>query len=162
MSSPPNIEHIVVAHDFSETTDAALAYATTIAAKFAARITLMHAYQRPADGYPEGLVDDFDFSSRIESAAAKALEGVAARARSNAIPIAVVLRKGTPWIEIVTVAEQTKADLIVMGTHGRRGVSRALLGSVAEKVVRTASCPVLTVHASPTLENDVTTRGVVR
>jgi nucleotide-binding universal stress UspA family protein len=52
-------------------------------------------------------------------------------------------------VEILATAEQTKADLIVMGTHGRHGVGRALLGSVAEKVVRAAPCPVLTVHVSP-------------
>jgi nucleotide-binding universal stress UspA family protein len=60
--------------------------------------------------------------------------------------VSVVLRHGTPWTEIATVAREAKADLVVMGTHGRRGVARMLLGSVAERVVRTAPCPVLTVH----------------
>ena len=56
------------------------------------------------------------------------------------------LRQGVAWKEIVALAKDSKAGLIAMGTHGRRGVARMLLGSVAEKVVRTAPCPVLTVH----------------
>jgi nucleotide-binding universal stress UspA family protein len=152
MSPSPNIETILVPHDFSETTEPALAFAITIAAKFGARVTLVHAYERPSYAYPDSLVEDFDFETEVHRAALKALDGVAARIRTAAIPIAVLLRKGAPWVEIVAAAEQTKADLIVMGTHGRRGVSRALLGSVAEKVVRTAPCPVLTVHAAPRSE----------
>ena len=148
MSPSPKIEHILVPHDFSEAAEPALAYALMLAEKFGARISLVHAYERPVYGYPESLVEDFDFETKIDIAARKALEGVAARARGGAIPIAVLLRKGTPWKEIVDAVGQANADLIVMGTHGRRGVSRALLGSVAEKVVRSASCPVLTVHVS--------------
>jgi nucleotide-binding universal stress UspA family protein len=59
-----------------------------------------------------------------------------------------VLRRGAAWSEINAAVKDTGADLVVMGTHGRRGVARALLGSVAEKVVRSASCPVLTVHGA--------------
>ena len=148
MNATPSIEHILIAHDFSENAEPALVYAVAIAEKFRARLTLMHAYQRPAYAYPESLVEDFDFETKVDRAAAKALEGVASRVRNAAIPVTVLLRKGTPSVEIVAAAEQTKADLIVMGTHGRRGLSRAVAGSVAESVVRTAACPVLTVHAS--------------
>jgi nucleotide-binding universal stress UspA family protein len=148
MNATPNIQHILVAHDFSENAEPALAYAVAIAEKFHSRLTLMHAYERPTYAYPESLIEDFEFETKVDRAAAKALEGVASRVRSAAIPITVLLRKGKPSAEIVAAAEQTKADLIVMGTHGRRGVSRALAGSVAESVVRTATCPVLTVHPS--------------
>ena len=149
MNTTPNIEHILVAHDFSDNAEPALAYAVSLAEKFRARLTLMHAYERPAYSYPESLVEDFDFETKVDRAAARALEGVAARVRSAAIPVTVLLRKGTPSVEIVAAAEQANADLIVMGTHGRRGLSRALVGSVAETVVRTAPCPVLTVHVPP-------------
>jgi glycine betaine transporter len=150
MNATPNIEHILVAHDFSDNAEPALAYAASLAEKFRARLTLMHAYEHPAYAYPESLVEDFDFETKVDRAAARALESVASRVRSAAIPVTVLLRKGTPSVEIVAAAEQAKADVIVMGTHGRRGLSRALVGSVAETVVRTASCPVLTVHASQT------------
>jgi nucleotide-binding universal stress UspA family protein len=64
-----------------------------------------------------------------------------------------VLRSGTAWEEILLAASESKTDLIVLGTHGRRGLGRLLLGSVAEKVVRMARLPVLTVHA-PVLAHD--------
>jgi nucleotide-binding universal stress UspA family protein len=148
MSPSPKIEHILVPHDFGEAGEPVLVYALMVAEKFGARVTLVHAYERPVYGYPESLVEDFDFETKIDTAARKALEGVAARICSSGVTIAALLRRGTPWVEILATAEQTKADLIVMGTHGRHGVARALLGSVAEKVVRAAPCPVLTVHVS--------------
>ena len=61
-----------------------------------------------------------------------------------------VLRMGAPWQELLGVLSETGADLVVMGTHGRKGVAHALIGSVAEKVVRMAKVPVLTVHAPST------------
>lgn len=146
MNPSPNIQHILVAHDFGDTAEPALVYATSIAEKFGARITILHAYERPAYGYPESLIEDFDFETQIERAAQKALDGVAERAKRAGVEITVLLRRGKPWMEIIAAAETIKADLIVMGTHARRGVARALLGSVAEKVVRSAPCPVLTVH----------------
>jgi nucleotide-binding universal stress UspA family protein len=76
-----------------------------------------------------------------------ALDDVVARARAGSIGIDTLLREGSPALEIVGVADEIAADLIVMGTHGRRGVARALLGSVAEHVVRAGRAPVLTVHA---------------
>jgi nucleotide-binding universal stress UspA family protein len=57
-----------------------------------------------------------------------------------------ILRSGVPWREILSAVEDVAADLVVMGTHGRRGVSHALLGSVAEKIVRLSPVPVLTVR----------------
>lgn len=146
MSSSLNLQHILVCHDFSETADPALVHAVAIAEKFHARITILHAYERPAYSFPESLVEDFEFETKIERAARKALDAVAARAQRAGVEIAVRLRMGTPWKEIIAAAEESRADLVVMGTHGRRGVARALLGSVAEKVVRCAPCPVLTVH----------------
>lgn len=146
MNSSPNIQHILVAHDFGEIAEPALAYAVSIAEKFGARITIVHAYERPSSEAPESLVEDFDFETPIERAARRSLDAISARVKRPELEIAVLLRRGTPWSEIVGAAEQTKADLIVMGTHARQGIARALLGSVAEKVVRLAPCPVLTVH----------------
>jgi nucleotide-binding universal stress UspA family protein len=146
MTPSPQIAHILVAHDFGDTAEPALAYAIAIAEKFHARITILHAYERPAYAYPDTLVENFEFESQVQSAAKKALAGLADRAKAAGVELAVMLRQGAPWKEIVATATETKADLLVMGTHGRHGVPRALLGSVAEKVVRSAPCPVLTVH----------------
>jgi nucleotide-binding universal stress UspA family protein len=147
MTSTPEIRHILVPHDFSDTAEHALSYAIVFAQKFGARITLLHAYEVPAYGYPDAFVASFELMSEVERAAQASLEVVKARAAAAKADVAVSLRCGNPWAEITAAAEETKADLIVMGTHGRRGFARALLGSVAEKVVRTAPCPVLTVHS---------------
>ncbi|MGD0674550.1 MAG: universal stress protein [Polyangiaceae bacterium] len=147
MSPAPSIRHILVPHDFSETAEHALAYALVLSEKLGARVSVLHAYEVPASAYPDAFVASFDFTSEIEQAAATALEEVKARAlREQGQKVEIMLRRGVPWVEIDAAAAESKADLIVIGTHGRRGVARALLGSVAEKVVRTAPCPVLTVH----------------
>lgn len=67
-------------------------------------------------------------------------------ARKRGITVRTVVRRGSPSAEIVALASEEHADLVIMGTHGRAGVSRVLLGSVADRVIRTASCPVLTVR----------------
>jgi nucleotide-binding universal stress UspA family protein len=148
----PDIRRILVPHDFSETADHALSYALSLAKKFDARVTVLHAYEVPTLGTSEALVASLEFAAEVERVAGNALDGIAARARQSGMNIETMLRRGTAWTEINAIAEQTKADLIVMGTHGRKGVSRVLLGSVAEKVVRTAPCPVLTVHGEGTAQ----------
>jgi nucleotide-binding universal stress UspA family protein len=74
------------------------------------------------------------------------LERWAGEAKKREITVRVVMRRGSPSTEIVALASEEHADLLVIGTHGRGGVSRALLGSVADRVIRTAPCPVLTVR----------------
>ena len=66
--------------------------------------------------------------------------------KDRGVPISGQLRRGVPWECVLETAKETKADLIVMGTHGRKGLARALMGSVAEKVVRLSPIPVLTVR----------------
>lgn len=138
--------HILVPHDFSDTAEQALSFAVALAAKLGARITIVHAYEVPSYGYPDGVALTAEVAQNIQRAAATALEGVAARTRKPGLEVNSVLRQGSAWSEINAAAKEEKADLVVMGTHGRHGLARALLGSVAEKVVRTAPCPVLTVH----------------
>jgi nucleotide-binding universal stress UspA family protein len=140
------IHRILVAHDFGETAQMALEYALDLAEKLKARVTIVHAYELPVYGFPEGLSLTTDFAGQIEAVNSKALEGVVLRARRPGIEVDSMLRQGTVWSEIAAAAVATSADLIVIGTHGRRGLAHALLGSVAEKVVRTAPCPVLTIH----------------
>jgi len=140
------IRHILVAHDFGEAAQAALAFAMDLAKELKARITIVHAYEIPVYGFPEGLALTAETIRRIEEATSQAMKGVIEHAQRPGMDIEGVLRQGPAWSEIVAAAVDTKADLVVIGTHGRRGLAHALLGSVAEKVVRAAPCPVLTVR----------------
>jgi nucleotide-binding universal stress UspA family protein len=147
MSTTTSIKHILVAHDFSETAENALSYALGLAEKLGSRVTILHVFEPPAYAFPEGPTLTLELTVQIEKAAATALAGVAEHARRPGVETSTQLRQGSAWREIDAAAREGQADLIVIGTHGRRGLARALLGSVAEKVVRTAGCPVLTVHA---------------
>jgi nucleotide-binding universal stress UspA family protein len=140
--------HILVPHDFSDTAQNALSFALDLASKLGAHVTVMHAYEIPTFAYPEGVALTAEVVSNIRRAAQTALDGVAARSRRPGLEVQALLRQGPAWSEIDASAKDMHADLIVMGTHGRHGLARALLGSVAERVVRTAPCPVLTVHGS--------------
>jgi nucleotide-binding universal stress UspA family protein len=76
----------------------------------------------------------------------EAVAGVADRAAERGVAVETVVEQGTPWRTVVDCADREGADLIVMATHGRRGLNRYLLGSVTEKMVRTATVPVMTVR----------------
>ena len=77
---------------------------------------------------------------------AEALDKIAAKAKDKGLTVRPLMRTGAPAQEIVDLATAEHADLVIMGTHGRGGVSRVLLGSVADRVIRLAPCPVLTVR----------------
>lgn len=146
MNPTADIRHVLVAHDFSETSQAALDYALGLAQKLGARVTVVHAYEIPSHGAPEVLVLATDWTEQFEVVAREALDKVIASVRKRGLDAAPVLRKGAAWREINAAAAEIKVDLIVIGSEGRTGLGRALLGSVAEKVVRTAPCPVLVVR----------------
>jgi nucleotide-binding universal stress UspA family protein len=146
MNPTADIRHVLVAHDFSETSDAALDYGLGLAQKLGARVTVVHAYEIPSHGAPEVLVLSTDWTEQFEAVARQELDKVIASVRKRGLDATPALRKGVAWREIDAAAAETKADLIVIGSEGRTGVGRALLGSVAEKVVRTAPCPVLVVR----------------
>jgi nucleotide-binding universal stress UspA family protein len=140
------IEHILVPHDFSENADEALQRALSIASVYGAHVTIMHAYDVSSVGYPDAYFPNFNqFASQIERAAKEEMAKIAARVRDSSVKVETAVVSGAPAQAIVGFATEPKVDLIVMGTHGRRGISHVLLGSIAEKVVRTAKCPVLTV-----------------
>jgi nucleotide-binding universal stress UspA family protein len=139
---------IVVATDFSETSNAAIDYAVTFAALTGGSVTIVHAYEIPFLGVPDlTLIASGDVLGRIEDAAHASLRACAATHRSRGVALHTVLRQGSAYVQINAVADDVNADLIVIGTHGRRGVARMLIGSVAENVIRTATRPVLTIHA---------------
>jgi nucleotide-binding universal stress UspA family protein len=141
------IKNILVPIDFTETSNRALDAAVEFALKFEAKVTVLHAYEIPVFGFPDGaLIATADITARITTAAQESLTAAIEARKSKGAQLEGMLRNGVAWEEIVNVADEIHADLIVIGTHGRRGLARALLGSVAENVIRTAKTPVLTIH----------------
>jgi len=139
---------IVVPTDFSGCAEEAWALAQRLTAAFDAELVLTHVLvETPL--YSEGPFTMEKTREVFQAArrwAADTLEQWAAKARGAGLHVRVVLRTGVPHEEILALAADEKADLVVIGTHGRGGINRALLGSVADRVVRLAPCPVLTVR----------------
>jgi nucleotide-binding universal stress UspA family protein len=141
------LARILVGTDFTETSNGALDWAIELAAPLGASVTVMHAYEIPVVGFPDGaLIATAEIAARISDGARAGLDSVLEQRSGRGVPLTAVLRQGAAWEEINKLADELDADIIVIGTHGRRGLSRALLGSVAEKVVRTATRPVTTIH----------------
>lgn len=139
---------ILVPTDFGAGSDHALGYATELARALGAEIVVVHTYELPMVGFPDGvMVATPDLVSRVLDGADVGLKASLAAHASSGVAIRSVVKQGPTWQTIIETATEVGAGMIVMATHGRRGLPRALLGSVAEKVVRTATCPVLTVHA---------------
>ena len=140
--------NILVPTDFGPSSDTALELAIDLALRYGATLTLVHTYEIPAYAYAGMTYTAVDLMTPLMDAARAEL-AAKVKATSARVPsVKSSLRMGVAWQEILTTAEETHADLIVMGTHGRKGVVHALIGSVAEKVVRMAKPPVLTVHAA--------------
>ena len=134
------LQKILVAVDFSECLEKALQYAIAFAKQFRSELILLHVIE-PYSLLPEMMPYDFgsinDRKAELEILCALILPPVRSRAQ---------LRIGTPHTEIANAAKDFEADLIILSTHGRKGLSRMVLGSTSEKVVRYASCPVLIVR----------------
>jgi nucleotide-binding universal stress UspA family protein len=144
---------IVAPTDFSEDSIRALDYTQELARKFGAEIILIHVDQplAPVIVAPEfGSGFDMGAMSRLAEEqrllAQKELDKTVNRLREAGLKARSLLRVGAPFLEIINAAQSEGADLIVMGTHGRSGLAHVLMGSVAERVVNKAGCPVLTVR----------------
>lgn len=138
---------ILVPIDFSEPSNAALDYAVSLARKLGSKIVVLTAYQLPIVGFPDGVyVATPDIADKLSSAAQSALDAAVAKRKSSGVDIVGRLVQGDPREAIVRLTEDLHADLVVMATHGRKGIARALIGSTTESVVRTSKVPVLTVH----------------
>ncbi len=141
------IKRLLVPIDFTDTSDFALEYALQLASALGADIVVMHAYELPIYGFPDGaMIATAEVATKLSTAAQTALDAAVTSRKDRGVPMSSVLRDGVPYEEINTVAGEMDVDIIVIGTHGRKGLTRMLLGSTAEKVVRTATRPVLTVH----------------
>jgi nucleotide-binding universal stress UspA family protein len=144
------LKNVLVATDFSEPSNAALNYGRELARTFGAKLRVVHVIENVfattvgVEGYFANLPE---LQYEIEESARKELDAAITdedRRELNAEP--VLLTSSTPALSIVSYAKESAADLLVMGTHGRGGLAHALMGSVAERVVRMAPCPVLTVR----------------
>jgi nucleotide-binding universal stress UspA family protein len=155
------ITRILVPVDFSAHSDRALRYATTLADRFYATIEVLHVVEDPfvagawtpeavAPNIPELLAD-------LVAGARKKLDGMKAAAMEKGVrfttTVLTTVVSGRPADSITDYARTEGFDLIVMGTHGRTGLPHAVLGSVAERVVRMAPCPVLTVREATAPEH---------
>ncbi len=140
------IKHVLVPIDFGESSGAALDVAVELAKSFRASLTLVHTCEIPTYGYTALGAAPIDLLTPVQDAARRQLEGALAALRLRFADARATLRLGIPVDEILAVAADMHADLIVMGTHGRRGLSHFLIGSVAERVVRMSPVPVLTVR----------------
>ncbi len=133
--------------DFGTGSDHALDTALDLAQALGATVQVLHVYQIPVYGFPDGaFLAGPEIATRLSEAAQKGLDGVVQRIAARGIKVVGHLRQGNPADEICAVAKDLGADLIVLGTHGRKGLAHALMGSVAERVVRTSSVPVLTIR----------------
>lgn len=142
------ITNILVATDFSEVADAALEYGRTLAEHFRAELHLLHVAGDllAANAGVAGYLPDLTAVQREGEEAARKQVSERLGGQHGSRGHGLVLTSNAPAHTIVEYANSSKMDLIVIGTQGRSGVSRLLMGSVAERVVRTAPCPVLTVH----------------
>ncbi|MEP6860338.1 MAG: universal stress protein [Deltaproteobacteria bacterium] len=138
---------ILVPIDFSEGSAAALDYAVGLARKLDAKICLLNVIGVQVLGAEYGMPVAASTIELIYSTNQQALDKLVAANKDKVSFARTLLEAGDPRTTIEAVAKKVDADLIVMGTHGRRGLRRMLLGSVAETVVRTAPCPVLLVRA---------------
>jgi nucleotide-binding universal stress UspA family protein len=127
--------------DFSERSNYAFRCACSLAQDYGARLVVLHVYTPLVVGSPEGVFVQSD----IEDKEALREQFQQLQPRDPSVQMECRIVEGDSATEILRAAEETKCDVIVLGTHGRTGLSRLLLGSVAEQVVRRALCPVVTI-----------------
>lgn len=144
------IKQILLPTDFSECSAEATKYACSLAEQFQAELHLLHVVEQLGSTISEAVTEMASaFEDYLEVAEAKALSKlgqVLDPAWVKGKKVTLGTRVGSPFVNIIEYAKEHQIDLIVIGTHGRTGLSHVLIGSVAERVVRMAPCPVLTVH----------------
>jgi nucleotide-binding universal stress UspA family protein len=142
-----DIRRILVPLDFSQHSQKALSWALAMAERWRSHILLLHVVPRPS--YPPMLMGSYfnvaEFEASLQADAETRAKEMVAQTGNKAVQIDTKIVIGEPFSDICHLAEQEKVDLIVMGSHGRTGLSHVLLGSVAERVVRHAPCPVMVV-----------------
>lgn len=143
-------KRILLATDLTPASRPAFDEALRIAEDRGAELVLAHAYQLPNLGQPVALTGEvYDAMDRqLRVAAERRMEKLVADARRRKVRARSLVVFGDPYEAITKTAADEGVDLVIMGTHGRKGVARFFLGSVASRVISTAPCPVLTVRAA--------------
>jgi nucleotide-binding universal stress UspA family protein len=142
-----SIKNILCPIDYSVYSEKALKYAIEFAEKYNAKLYLMHVLDiriydiTDPELYNVNVID----KETINKLRERLHKCISENTRKN-IEVETIVIEGVPFVEIIKKAREYKVDLIVLGTHGRTGLSHAIMGSVAEKVVRKAPCPVLTIR----------------
>jgi nucleotide-binding universal stress UspA family protein len=140
------VRRILVPLDFSRHADSVLEWAAHLAEEHGSRLLLLHAYHLPVEFQQlEGAYLPQDFWASVKTEAEQNLNRLAEPLRARGLPVDVIVREGYPATVIEEEATDQQADLIVIGTRGLSGLKHLLLGSIAERVVQKAPCPVLTV-----------------
>ena len=143
------IRRILCASDFSKTSGKALISAIDLAKANRARLTIVHAHVPIVPLVPEQYLEASTWD-RVDTEtrrwAERQVEKLVEKARKLGVRASAMMATGDPAQQIVRMARSKRADLIMVGTHGRRGFSKFFLGSVAERVIATAPCPVMTVR----------------
>lgn len=141
-----NVRTILVPIDFSSHADAVLEWAAHLAKEHGSKLVLLHAYHLPVDFQQlEGAYLPPDFWTQVKTDAAENLDRAAQPLRDRGLAVETVVREGYPATAIEEEARSRGVDLVVIGTKGHSGLKHLLLGSVAERVVQKAPCPVLAV-----------------
>ncbi len=142
-----HIERILCAVDFSQASREALNFSTGLALKFVDKVTLFHVYQLPGYTLPEGVVlPSAETLAKLFDHIGTVLDEWKHVVAERGSKVDTATAQGSPWTEIVAKAKDGQYQLIVVGSHGHTGLRHMLLGSTAERVVRHAPCPVLTVR----------------
>lgn len=143
------VQLILVPVDFSDHADAVVEWGAHLAKAHGSKVVLLHAYHLPVEFQQlEGAYLPPDFWANVKEEAEQSLGRYAERIRERGIGVEALVREGYPATVIVDEAKSLPADLIVIGTHGLTGLKHMLLGSIAERVVQKAPCPVLTVKVA--------------
>lgn len=141
-------ERILLATDFSDYSEVACEYALTLAQTFQSAITVLHVINEPVDlrGFYVPHISFEELEQEIESGATKMLETFCQENLKDFSGYETMVIAGVPYEEIIRVATEKESSLIIIGTHGRTGLDHLIFGSTAERVVRGAPCPVMTIR----------------
>ena len=144
------LKRILVPTDFSDTARHALTYGLSFSSEYQAELILLHVVETIPVGYASDLfpVPMAEVFQEMTGYAKEELSKLAAQAREKGLAVREMVTQGKPSAEIVRVAREENVDMIVLGTHGKGMLDKALFGSTTDRVVRKAPCPVLTVGAT--------------
>lgn len=141
-------EKILLAIDFSDYSEVACEYALTLAQNFNSSLLVLHVINEPVDlrGFYVPHISFEQLEQEIETGAVKMMETFCNENLKEFTAFTTAVVTGVPYEEIIRVATDQESSLIVIGTHGRTGLDHLIFGSTAERVVRSAPCPVMTIR----------------